>query len=182
MRSFVVGVFFFYSWAASAASIQLEGEINKSSMSRMRSQINRAINSGDQNINLYLKSGGGDLKEALQMAAYIRSMGAYARFTTVAQEYCDSSCTVLFAQGQTRKASGKTGFYFHAVGVSGNVPPAKLEEIRRDYARRWISEIRAVDHALASEIDQAGILLGETRPRTYRASWLKSNGYRYVTP
>jgi ATP-dependent protease ClpP protease subunit len=166
---------------AKAATISFQEHVNAASMQRLRQSMQRAIDNGARGITLLLESDGGDLQEALQMAQFLRALRGQAHLTTLTREGCGSSCTVLFAQGATRIASPRAEFYFHRVGVAGNLPPAQLEEIRAHFARRWVTEIRAVDHALASELEISGVLLGLSPPRTYRGGFLRKNGYSFVT-
>jgi ATP-dependent protease ClpP protease subunit len=170
----LISLFSFFSLANAATTIDFSDDVSQSSVTRLISEVQSKANDGDHDILVRLHSRGGDLQAGLRGFYELRKF----QITTSVNDDCSSACTVLFAAGKIRHASGYATFLFHGVGVAakhGGMSDETIQAYRVQFANRWLAAIRLVSPALAQELQSKSTLLrGE---REYRGHELKSLGY-----
>ncbi len=146
---------------AHAATIQFEGEVTFETMASLVSEVAAASKAGDRNITVQLDSGGGNLGAALKANAELKNYGV----NTLVENQCASSCTVLFAAGRTRTASGGADFMFHAVTVEHigkklrynkkkNPTGVTAAQVSQLYASEWLQAVRSASPSLADLLEK----------------------------
>ena len=145
------------SLSSFAKTISFNGEVSERSVSQLVTKVKAVVQSGEP-VEIKFNSQGGDLVAAL--AGY-EELAKY-NVTTNTQEECGSACTVLYAAGVERKASGGAEFYFHKVGVrieNGDKSSTNVAYYRQQYASEWLRVIRNVAPGLAAELERDGTLI-----------------------
>lgn len=164
-----------------AATVSFSGPVNSGSVQRLIQEIKRSISSGSRKVLVNLESEGGEIPPAIRAAQFLKTLRASGiHVVTSNRSFCESSCTIIYAAGQTRMASSGATFYFHQVGVRGNVSSERREQIRRQWAKSWLDEIRRADPRLASELEAAEVFLLRRAERTYYAGALRPPVYSFV--
>lgn len=81
---------------------------------KLRTAMTDAANAG-MDIYLLISSGGGNVSEGLNLAAYMRSLPVEITTHNIGQT--DSIANVIFAAGTTRYATQNSSFLFHGVSM-----------------------------------------------------------------
>jgi hypothetical protein len=154
MITFVVSV------TASASTIRFSNEVTINSMNSLVAKVAKTYEAGDRNITLELDSGGGNLGAALNASAALKRYGV----NTFVRHECASSCTVLFAAGKTRSASGGANFMFHAVHVEHIDSKLRKQgltskSVAQDYSNRWLAAVRDASPTLAARLQARRTLI-----------------------
>ena len=160
-----------------AGTIRFSDDVTPNSMNSLVAKVAKAYTAGDRNITIELDSGGGNLGAALFANTQLKKYGV----NTLVKNDCASSCTVLFAAGKTRTASGGATFMFHAVTVEHIDKKLKKQgltakSVAQDYANRWLAAVRAASPSLAARLEARRTLIagGDT---DYSGSELQKYGY-----
>jgi len=175
-----VFLFMLSAQVALGFSVRLDGAVSQDSVRSVMSSINKHMEAGETEMTLRLDSEGGDIPAAVSLANFLRDKSAQGlSVTTYNRLKCNSACTIIFAAGQTRKATRAAEFYFHSVGVSG--AGKDHDAVQFHWARVWSSQIAMVDSRLGQELEDDDILVGESSERIYKGGRLFDDGYTYVT-
>jgi hypothetical protein len=178
MKSIILTfVAFIVSTVAQAGTVNFQGEVSKCSMHRLVSEVQNLASQGDPNITILIDdSDGGDLYAAIDANEKLRQYNV----NTHLQGSCASSCTVLYAVGRARSASGGN-FMFHATKVNprmisvasasaiaedpcqpsavnftygGRLTEAQQRSYLNKFAGDWLSEIRKASPSLADDLQR----------------------------
>jgi hypothetical protein len=175
--TFALIVFLLLAGRAQATTIRFSDDVTPDSMNSLVAKVAKAYAAGDRNITVELDSGGGNLGSALYANAQLKRYSV----NTLVRNECASSCTVLFAAGKTRTASGGANFMFHAVQVEhidGKLKKQGLtaRSVAQDYANRWLAAVRAASPTLAARLEARRTLIAGS-DTNYSGSELRKYGY-----
>jgi ATP-dependent Clp protease protease subunit len=81
---------------------------------KLRNAMTDAANAGDD-IYILISSGGGNVSEGLNLAAYMKSLPVHITTHNIGQT--DSIANVIFAAGTARYATQNSSFLFHGVSM-----------------------------------------------------------------
>ncbi len=98
--------------------IVFTADVQKEQIAKLRNAITEAVNSGSDEIYLYISSGGGNVFEGLSISAYIRALSINVITHNIGQT--DSVANVIFAAGKKRYASINASFLFHGITMQLN--------------------------------------------------------------
>jgi ATP-dependent protease ClpP protease subunit len=108
--------------------IVFTAEVNAATIAKLRTAITDAANAGDE-IYILISSGGGNVSEGLNIAAFMRALPVPITTHNIGQT--DSIANVIFAAGKTRYANQNASFLFHGVSMNyqnQNFIESQLEE------------------------------------------------------
>jgi ATP-dependent protease ClpP protease subunit len=94
--------------------IVFTAEVQAAQTAKLRTALTDASNAGDD-IYLFISSGGGNVSEGLNIAAYMRALPVQITTHNIGQT--DSIANVIFAAGKTRYATQNASFLFHGVSM-----------------------------------------------------------------
>jgi ATP-dependent protease ClpP protease subunit len=94
--------------------IVFTAEVQTAQGAKLRTALTDAANAGDE-IYLLMSSGGGNVSEGLNLAAFMKSLPVPITTHNVGQT--DSIANVVFAAGSTRYANANASFLFHGVSM-----------------------------------------------------------------
>ena len=103
-----------YNFATMTQYILFTGEVQATQAAKLRNALTDASNAGDD-IYLLMSSGGGNVSEGLNLAAYMKSLPV--KITTHNIGQTDSIANVIFAAGSVRYATSNSSFLFHGVSM-----------------------------------------------------------------
>jgi ATP-dependent protease ClpP protease subunit len=155
--------------------------VNNASVASLISAVQKLKAAGDTEIKVVLNSDGGDLQAAYSGYLQLKDLGV----DTYTEDTCASSCTILYAAGKHRTASGSAQFMFHPVhvelapGLSGKqreIFQAKLKSYVIEFSQKWLEVVRSVDNYLAQELERDHTLTTGS-DRYIGASTLRRSGY-----
>jgi hypothetical protein len=179
MKNFLGLILLLFSQTLMAFTVKFYQPVTPATVTSAMNAIEQRVNAGENELTLKLQSDGGEIPSAINLANYLRLKEKNGvRVTTYNGSNCSSSCTIIFAAGQIRKAKKSATFYFHSVGVEG--AGQNTRDIQLQWATAWYYQVASVDYRLASDLWRNSILIGEGHERTYTASQLGKNGYTYV--
>jgi ATP-dependent protease ClpP protease subunit len=94
--------------------IVFTAEVQAAQAAKLRNALTEAANAGDD-IYILISSGGGNVSEGLNLAAYMKSLPVAITTHNIGQT--DSIANVIFAAGATRYATQDASFLFHGVSM-----------------------------------------------------------------
>jgi ATP-dependent Clp protease protease subunit len=94
--------------------IVFTAEVHTAQVAKLRSAITEAANAGDD-IYILISSGGGNVSEGLNIAAYMKALPVQITTHNIGQT--DSIANVIFAAGSVRYATQNASFLFHGVSM-----------------------------------------------------------------
>ena len=89
-------------------------EVQTAQAGKLRAALTDAVNAGDD-ICLLISSGGGNVSEGLNIAAYMRTLPVEITTHNIGQT--DSIANVIFSAGSKRYANANASFLFHGVSM-----------------------------------------------------------------
>jgi len=90
--------------------------VNKESIGKLRVAITEAINSGYNKLYFLISSGGGNVVEGLNIAAFIKSLSVETIMHNIGQ--VDSVANVIFTSAKKRCANNNASFLFHGISMN----------------------------------------------------------------
>jgi ATP-dependent protease ClpP protease subunit len=94
--------------------IVFTAEVQTAQAAKLRTALTDASNAGND-IYLIMSSGGGNVSEGLNLAAYMKSLPVQITTHNIGQT--DSIANVIFAAGSVRYATQNSSFLFHGVSM-----------------------------------------------------------------
>jgi ATP-dependent protease ClpP protease subunit len=130
-------------------------DVQREQAAKLRLAITEAFNTGATEIYLLISSGGGNVSEGLNLAAFMKTLPISIITHNIGQT--DSIANVIFAAGATRYATQNSSFLFH--GVSLHIE--KQDFIESQLHEQYKGVIRLRENIAAAFATYTGLPINE---------------------